>query len=328
MGQGEVTVRGFPRIHVSLIDLGHATPRRYGGVGFSLDYCPVEVSYRTSDQFRLIGFDRVDVLGRSDLDRVLRFGMGITEAHEFELELRRMPPQHVGLGSKTALLMSVIKAIDLGQSLKLTNEEVQLRSGRGGTSGIGVHAFFFGGFLCDTGHKDSDDSAYSPSSFGTPVRVPPRIVSLPFPDSWQITLVMAGGDKVHGDEEAEFFATNTPIPGDESLRVLGWVYHGIVPAVAEHCLTSFKTAMSAISRIGFKAREIAAQEEPVQKLFSALDDSPHCAVGMSSLGPLLYAIHLSNDNATLENLVKITESEGGSVIATCRGRNRGFEMLV
>ena len=48
-------------------------------------------------------------------------------------------------------MLAVLASIDAALDLRLAREELQLLSSRGGTSGIGIHTYFVGGFLIDAG---------------------------------------------------------------------------------------------------------------------------------------------------------------------------------
>jgi beta-ribofuranosylaminobenzene 5'-phosphate synthase len=81
----------------------------------------------------------------------------------------------------------------------------------------------------------------------------------------------------------------TPIPRWEVLEQFALVFHGIVPALQEGNLSVFGEALHQFSGLGFKAREITEQGGPVADTISALRDIALC-VGMSSMGPLVFAI--------------------------------------
>src|SRR6187397_3143910 len=64
--------------------------------------------------------------------------------------------EHVGLGTKTAVILGALQAAAIASGYKVSRAELQLLSGRGGASGVGIHAFFIGGLVIDAGHWQSD----------------------------------------------------------------------------------------------------------------------------------------------------------------------------
>src|ERR1700733_4439795 len=83
---------------------------------------------------------------------------------EFWVMLHQGIPEHVGLGSKTACLMALARAIAQHFSLKIDYLDLARFIGRGGTSGVGVHISNFGGIVLDAGHTFPDEKqAFTPS---------------------------------------------------------------------------------------------------------------------------------------------------------------------
>jgi len=168
-----VTIHSFPRLHVGLLDLGHATHRHYGGAGFYVDGLPVEIQVTRSREMRLLGLEQLDREGQRDLRNAITRTRALLSWPKLTIQLRNVPQQHVGLGSKTATILGTLKAINLICRSPLENRTVQKLSNRGGTSGIGVNAFFSGGFLVDCGHAASGKQTFAPSSRRTHFSVPP-----------------------------------------------------------------------------------------------------------------------------------------------------------
>src|ERR1035441_2452586 len=68
-GRSMIVIKAFPRVHISLLDLGDVTPRRYGGAGFSIDGNGLEVSAKSSKQTLKIGLDLLESGRASCLQR-------------------------------------------------------------------------------------------------------------------------------------------------------------------------------------------------------------------------------------------------------------------
>ena len=324
-----IVVRAFPRVHVSLLDLADATPRRYGGAGFVLDCLPVEVhaSLGASDTD---GDDLggLDARGRRDLEEALARLRATRDLGHARVAIRQLMPEHIGLGSKTATVLAALRACSAVAGWKVPRDTLQRLSGRGGASGVGVHGFFSGGFVVDGGHDVPASKGYLPSSSGRPDRVPPLCARLRVPSRWRFHLFLPSGKRVSGSDEEQFFLKNTPIPIQEAHSAIGSMYHGVIPAVAEGSIAALRDSLRSIHRSGFKSRELMAQPASVRALYLALSERDDVAVGMSSMGPLIYAICDSSKAETEAAIGCIATINGAQRLAVASARNIGCELTV
>jgi beta-ribofuranosylaminobenzene 5'-phosphate synthase len=241
------------------------------------------------------------------------------------LRVAEVSRQHIGLGSKTALVLGALKALDLACDLRLAQRDLQLLSGRGGTSGIGINAFFIGGFVIDGGHSSRGSTGFLPSRFRRRFDIPPVIHSTNIPDNWRFHLLLPSGKYVHGAEERDFFKKNTPIPSQEVFRTIALAYHGLAPAVATNDLRLLRDILTSLHRVGFKRRELRGQSESVKTIIRSLRQRKDCAVGLSSMGPLVYAV-AEADNRHFTRFVDTLCRDGAAeMLGSFSGRNRGYE---
>ena len=322
-----MTVRSFPRLHIGLLDLGHITHRDHGGAGFYLDGLPVEVEVVRSRKTRLVGLARLDGEGRNDLRAAIDRMRALVGLPHLTIRLRNVLPQHVGLGSKTAVVLGVLKAVDLALRLDLGRENLQKLSGRGGTSGVGVNAFFSGGFLADCGHCTAGSRKFAPSSRRSQFTIPPVICRLHIPRDWRFYLVLLPGRRLAAKAEMRFFRQNTPIPSREVLASIATVYHGVAPAVLAADLKLLKEALQELHSTGFKARELRNQADSVKDFIREADERTDLAVGMSSLGPLVYAVGAEGDHKGSDLVKELAVKYGGHLLGAFRGRNQGYEVI-
>ena len=237
------TVNAYPRLHFGLCDLGKVTLRAYGGAGLSISGPVVQVSVCESDTLQLNACsldarDRDDVL--SAMQRMRRkFCLP-----PVSLLLHQTPPQHVGLGSKTSLILASLVAYSINFDLDIPKTTLQQLSGRGGASGVGLHAFFSGGFVIDAGHAQSSCRLLGPSSSLRPSGIPTLLVRLEVPAAWQVYLVLPSGVRRFGGNELKFFTENTPIAEAEVLRTLAILYHGIAPAIANSDIDALRESLA------------------------------------------------------------------------------------
>lgn len=190
-------VRAFPRLHLGLLDLGNATPRTYGGVGFMLDALPTEIEVVPGTK-HIYQLNNVDEVGRLDVRAAIERMSKRYQLKGGTLEVRSLPPQHIGLGTKTSLVLAVLKAWQLHSKLKISVQELQRLSGRGGASGIGIHGFFRGGFLVDVGHDARLKNTLAPSGSQSPLEVPLLAARSRISSRWQICLLLADGPRYSG----------------------------------------------------------------------------------------------------------------------------------
>jgi beta-ribofuranosylaminobenzene 5'-phosphate synthase len=319
-------IRCYPRIHLGLIDLGGATFRRYGGAGFTLSSLSTEVVAVPSRRLEVSGLDNLDTQGQQDLISALERLSKVAPSARARITIKKLPPQHIGLGTKTALLLGAITAAGLATDVRLPSKLVKQLSGRGGASGVGVNTFFSGGFLTDVGHSYSKLGDYAPSSSQIPLSYPPAACRVKIPSSWVFYLLLPGGQRYSGISEVKFFRLNTPIPRVEVMRSLALTYHGVVPAVLSKDLALLKMSIHGLQRTGFKRRELEAQPDTVKSIIEQFKGIPECAAGVSSMGPLVYIIADKNNEAVKEQVNAVCREFQTALLDVCMGRNRGYEV--
>jgi len=318
-------VISYPRLHACLFDLGNATPRRNGGAGFTLAGLPTVVEAHQSERMAVSYFANVDRPARMALSHAIQRLAKIRPGAVALLRVTEVSRQHIGLGSKTALVLGALKAIDLACDLRLAQHDLQVLSGRGGTSGIGINTFFNGGFLIDGGHSSKGHSGFLPSRFRRRFDIPPVIHSSSIPDNWRFHLLLPSGKYVHGAQEYDFFKRNTPIPAQEVFQTIALAYHGLAPAVVTNDLRLLRDILTSLHRIGFKRRELRGQSASVNLVIRRLRQRNDCAVGLSSMGPLVYAV-AEADNRYFSRFVESLCQDGAAeMLGSVAGRNLGHE---
>lgn len=312
-----IEVEGFPRIHMGLLDLSGTTSRAYGGAGFSIEGLRTRLRVEKSHELSLSA-PRLSERDREDLHDAMKRWEIKTGGCGINVQVVEVPPQHVGLGTKTTMILGILSGANNCWDTDYSRKDLQKLSNRGGVSGIGINAFFTGGFVVDAGHPESDVPQFAPSSFSTPSEVPPVAVRSEFPPDWRITLYLPEGNSIRGDRELALFKRNTPIPVDETMESLAIMYHGIVPAFLNNNLVSLSESLERFHKTGFKKREVEEQSKHVMSVLDSLQEQSGVAVGMSSVGPLVYAIH--KDNVSPEPAQSNNALE---VLGTYPGRNTG-----
>lgn len=314
-----VRVTTGSRLHIALLDVGHTTQRQYGGVGLAIGSPRVVVVAVAAAVRRVHGLPAEHVRGAERMITALEAEFGIRLPGQ--LTVTEAPEPHIGLGSKTSVLLSVGRAITALNGLVATPRQLWRASGRGGTSGIGVHSFYRGGLLVDGGHRASGPRSFGPSSAGSPADVPPLLVALPVPPSWRVTLVLPAGRRTFGSAERDVFSA-APVADIEVLRVVAAVYQGLVAAVATDDLAAAGAALELIMSAGFKRLELAHQPPSVRELAVELAAATGRPVGMSSMGPLLYVLHRADDGAA-QVVSRVVAQRRATVLGTAAAAEHG-----
>jgi beta-ribofuranosylaminobenzene 5'-phosphate synthase len=146
-----VTVTASSRIHIGLLDLGRATGRTFGGLGFMLDNPSVQVTAEPHDQTEFVCPTTVERNTKAYIARRIEELVRAIPGRNVRIVINKALPEHVGLGSKTAMTMAALVAAGLATNRNLSQEQLQKFSRRGGASGVGIHGFFHGGFIIDAG---------------------------------------------------------------------------------------------------------------------------------------------------------------------------------
>lgn len=319
-------LRCFPRVHLGLMDMGNATPRRYGGAGFTVGAPFIEMSAKPATRIIITGLEQLDDIAALDIRAGIERLVDALSLPGIRLHIRRVPPQHVGLGTKTSLLLGALTATVSAYGTTPSKRLLQKISWRGGASGVGVNSFFTGGFVADAGHLSPEENPFAPSSARAPTAIPPIVSRARIPRDWIFFLVLPKGLRFFARQELRFFSSHTPIPKIEVLQSISILYHGIVPSVVTGDIEQLADSLSELHQVGFKKREVKGQSEAVRRILRELSRLHGCAAGLSSMGPLVYAIAQESNADVSLSIKELCHRLKADLIAVCTGRNRGFEI--
>ncbi len=317
----KVRIRTPSRIHITLIDLNGCLGRIDGGVGLALEDPFVEIVAEECDEVVVEGkglnLDRFESVARVLADR---FGRGI------KIRVLSDYKAHVGLGSGTQISLAVAAAFSRIYDFGFSVRELAYIVGRGGTSGIGVAAFEFGGFIVDGGHSKKEKPEFLPSS-ASRAKPAPVIARLDFPN-WDIVIAIPELSGFYGVREVNLFKEVCPIPLEDVRELCHLILIKLLPSVAEGDLDEFGDAIWRIQNIGFKKAEIDRYGDLIRSAFNCVADETK-AVGMSSTGPAVYAITDSNAKSIAENLKSYFNERGlNCETVITKAKNSGAEISV
>ncbi len=319
-----IRVRTPSRIHLGLIDLNGGLGRVDGGIGITLGAPDTVIEAERSPVCRVYGGDEEQAARVRQAAKAVVSRFGITG--NAAVTIIRTPPQHAGLGAGTALSLATGKALCELYGIDIKAEDLSRMVGRGGTSGIGTAAFASGGLIIDGGHsfgESGEKKGFRPSSASPGVRPPPVIARHPFPEEWQIVLVVPMlGTGVSGTGEQDIFREACPVPREEVREICHEIVMRLLPGIVRQDLGTFAAAVNAIQDIGFKRVEIARQAPVVRALLAGLREAGAACTGMSSFGPAVYAVTVA-DPADLEQAAARILGQTPHQVIRTRGDNLG-----
>jgi beta-ribofuranosylaminobenzene 5'-phosphate synthase len=290
-----VFVTSPSRLHFTLIDLNGELGRVDGGIGVALNEPSLKIEVSVVDEEIEKEANPKEVV--PVLERIRN---KIELSGRYQVKILKQLPSHVGLGSRTQLSLSVAKAISVLESKNYNTVELAKLVGRGGTSGIGVAAFDKGGFILDGGHVFRTDeslknvkglkTSFLPSSASN-VPPPPVLIQHALPESWFFVIAIPRVKRgAHGTEEIQIFKRHCPIEREEVEKVCRILLVQTLPAVLEQDITTFAESVTMLQQVGFKRIEVMLQHDIIKRDLFRFFDAHALGYGMSSFGPVTYAI--------------------------------------
>jgi len=324
---GKVKVRTPSRLHTTLLDLNGELGRVDGGVGMALEDPNITLEVESIESGLIVEGDQSG--------RVFEIAKRIINTYNLKngvlIRLLKRYEEHVGLGFGTQLSLGVGSAITRINGIHVSPRDLANIVRRGGTSGIGVAVFEFGGFIVDGGHTfglGRQKQSFLPSSASK--APPPQVISrLVFPEDWLLIVATPqASQRVHGSFEVDLFSKYCPIPVEEVRLLSHLILMKLLPSVVEKSIVDFGEAISSIQKIGFKSIEVNLQSNAVKNLMKVMLDAGAYGVGLSSFGPTLYTVIDSTKKAKI--IAGVVEDEinkiGGNVLIT-KVRNKGADLV-
>jgi len=211
---------------------------------------------------------------------------------------------HVGLGSRTKIVMTTLKAIQ-----KLLNPRIDIvknavKFGVAQVSGIGLYTFLRGGFIIDSGLKKSAGGSY--------IR-PKPLIRLLLPRNWRVIVALPEGVKgLREYEEKPALDNVITHPEQEAL------YRNLLIVLNSIKNKDFKSFGEAITKIQVLTGKYFSRYqggifccEESEHLVNALTKAGASGVGQSSWGPLVYGFVESDKRAS--NVIQYLKSLEGTL---------------
>ena len=285
------------RLHFGLLDLPAHFGRRYGGAGVMIDAPTTIVRWQSSSAvLEVTSEESLDIQTSSQIDSLLR---GIATHGRTRLtgrvNISSRPPSHRGYGTGTSLLLAVAEAVQNANGLDLSMPFLADLTGRGGASGVGVHGYRMGGLLLDAGH--GSEAPVGPSSVGRKGGLPLLISHNMFPETWRIGLLNPSkGHVLSREDEIQLFANAVSlITRSEVGESIAAAYHQLLPGVINTNFALFRLGLHTMQSNAFKRIEIQSQHKDIGEILWSLRAHDGVACGMSSVGPLVFAVYQEFD---------------------------------
>ena len=306
------------RIHMSLIDMNGESGRIDGGVGLALDLCGVRLRARkiAAGDVVISGCPAMDRKVENVIRRLLPEDGGI------EIDFAERMPMHIGLGIGTQSLLSAAAAVNELYGLGKNVRELAEIAGRGGTSGIGTHAFEAGGFIVDGGHRTADKKKFAPSSASC-APVAPVLFRKDFPEDWDVILAVPEGHGLSGPEESAFFRRVCPFPVQEIREISYVILMQMLPALVEKDIETFGNAVDQLQSLGFNRPEHEIQPAETPHIIDVMKKAGISGVGLSSFGPALYGFSDSRSQSEEIRDAVLSEIAPGGRVYITKAKNTG-----
>lgn len=289
------------RLHLNLHAMNNDTFRKNGGIGIAIQYPNTDIEFTRSTSF---SFDNCNV-DNDILERLVDLLSNIKSDYNFEFGFKasigKGLESHIGLGTGTAITLAAIEALFLINDTKATENTIKRLSRRGGTSGVGIHSYFTGGVIFDSGIK-KDNLIHIPSSYVDSPVIPTQVLRLDFPD-WDIYLCFPTikTATISGIKEKEFFDKTTPLENHQAYKSTHISFMGIAPSIIEDDYFSFCLAIKEIQKTIWKKSEIDISKLEYIDFHNWVDSIKFDAYGQTSFGPTLYAFTKNPNNLPLNS---------------------------
>ncbi len=320
------------RLHITLIDLNGSYGRIDGGIGITLADPSFILEAVPADSGITLEFAKNIPDGpekQACISKVTAAAEKATARYApetgYHFTVYKLYPAHSGLGSGTQMSLATAKLIAELSGPHPASIELAALVGRGGTSGIGVHAFDLGGFIADGGHSLKEKKNFLPSSVST---ASPALLlgRYPFPEDWGVLLAVPSfGNRYNGAAEKNIFQTYCPVPKTDVEQVSHLVFMNLIPFLIEHDIEAFGRALDQIQTIGFNKIEMTPQPPELTTLMNSMREAGAYGVGLSSFGPTLFTV-FDKTNRDIIGATQELLGENGLVITT-RGQNHGAQLF-
>jgi len=308
MSRSRLTISCPARLHLGLFSMNSDMPRVNGGIGFAIDAPNVQIEAEASDEIH-IQDERKAGMDAAAIERLFGTLQRAANPHGLEkqvsLRISGDADAHYGFGTGTSIALASLEALFLLNDHQTTKDELIHLSGRGGTSGIGIHTYFDGGMVVDLGRRSDGRKPQPTSQAGTGFELPLLLGRSELP-LWELGVCIPSHiDPLSSDAEKTFFASTCPIPEADVYRTTYLGLTTIFAAVRDGDRGVFIEGLRIMQEYMWKKAEWDCHGQELRNIERELYAHGASVVGMSSLGPSLFflAKNVSAMVAELRNVM-------------------------
>lgn len=313
-----VRITVYPRIHISLIDMGQFGYRVNGGAGFSVSNPQTMLEFSISNSFEIEDYRRKPLTCE---ERKRWYGVikacydenNLTNHIHCSIKGDALP--HHGFGTGTSLYMASIEALFILNNKEYEPSDVVRFSKRGGTSGVGINTYFDGGFVFDVGVRNNQQGL-RPSSVINESSIPLTLTKSQIPE-WEIGICVPKGIEAKTEkEEIDFFSTDRNYSTKDSSKVLYELICGVAASIVERDYDTFCSSINKIQKCKWKSDERSLYGKKLEEMENNIRTLGADSIGMSSFGPVLYFTAKN-----VQNIVNILNKQENALNAICASLN-------
>ena len=301
------------RLHFGFLEINsNQGDNLLGGIGLSIDKFHTKISMKRNVKIKVKGKS----LNKASLF-LNTFCRKIKLKPNFFLNIEKMSPQHIGLGSGTQLALSIGKAISDLNNLNLKIEKIGKILNRNYRSNVGLINFKYGGFLIDLKIKNK---------FFT------NIDKVFFPEDWKIILIKDSKQGLHGKNEIDAFKKTKKFPKINNVRLTDLVLLKIYPSLIENNFNEFSKAITKLQNIMGNYFNVLQggvfSSQAVSGVLSFLEKENIIGYGQTSWGPIGFAFfpNIKKAEQMKTKLKKRFSSCNNLEFIICSGKNSGADI--
>lgn len=272
-----VQVTAPSRLHFGLMSYG-GPGRQFGGAGVMIDQPATQLQVSAARTFTVSGLDT---------ERATHFARNWSVNHAIDLhchlDITRLPPEHVGLGTGTQLGLSVAAALNAWHGIVPARpRELAASVGRGKRSAVGTHGFFLGGLIVERGKQAAEILS-------------PLDCQILLPEEWRFVLVRPMHRRgLSGVAEQQAFSKLPAIPPAVTETLTDELRQHLLPAAAQGAFTAFSKSLFRYGQLAgscFATQQGGSYNGPdLTHLVHQILELGIQGVGQSSWGPTLFAL--------------------------------------
>ena len=275
LGNDEITINIYPRIHFFSLDLSNNDGFiRHGSMGCSIKKAPILVKITKSlkdEIYSNIDISKID--NKIDFTKIRNF-LDVDTHWNINIEATdRSIKNHVGIGLSTQVECAILWGCAMLLNKKLNIVDLY-EYGIGRTSTLGLKLFFNPGLIIEFGLKaqnNIDTTVYDIKNF-------PFNIDLFIPKNEY---------SLSGESEDKFWDKILPTSALSSYKISYDILYKLIPSIINVDFDTFSRTINQINSIGTKKYEEAIQHKKTTVLINECRKISSAAA-ISSMGPTTY----------------------------------------